>query len=412
MKMQRIETPAISHFAYLLADGGEAAVFDPRRDIDDYLMAARQLGVRIRYVVETHRQEDFVMGSAHLARVTGATIVNGDHELFGHGDRRLRDGDTFRLGELRVKALHTPGHTPESMSYAVYTPQDETQAWGVFTGDALFFGTTGRTDLTDADRAVENATLLYDSVHSRLADLGDGALVLPAHGPGSVCGAGMAERPYSTLGDEKRYNEVFTLDRDTFARRKGGERLPRPPFFRHMEEVNLEGGLPPVAGPGHVPLLDVEDFAERYPEGLLYDTREPEGFAGGHAPGSHSVWLGGLPVFGGWLGTAQTPIYLLTDRDADVDTAALHLSRIGLDNLRGALAGGFGTWRKSGRPIAMAGTLTPRELAERLAAETGLARRALYARALALAEEAAPRPDADAPRAEEDAARAEEDALE
>lgn len=116
MKMQRIETPAISHFAYLLADGGEAAVFDPRRDIDDYLMAARELGVRIRYVVETHRQEDFVMGAAHLARVTGATIVNGDHELFGHGDRRLRDGDTFRLGELRVKALHTPGHTPESMS--------------------------------------------------------------------------------------------------------------------------------------------------------------------------------------------------------------------------------------------------------------------------------------------------------
>lgn len=364
MKMMRIETPGISHYAYVIADGTDAAVFDPRRDVDDYLAAARQLGARIRFVVETHRQEDFVMGATSLAQATGAEIVNGDHELFGHGDVRLKQGDTFEIGKLTVRALHTPGHTPESMSYAVYTPQDDQQAWCVLTGDALFFGTTGRTDLTDAAKSVENAALLYDSVHQQLSGLGDTTLVLPAHGPGSVCGSGMAERPYSTIGEEKRYNDVFTLDRDTFARKKGGERLPRPPYFRHMEKVNLNGGLPPTIRPGTVPLLDVEAFADGLAEVLLYDTREPEGFAGGHVTGSYSIWLGGTPVFGGWVGTATSPIYLIGDRDADVDTAAMHLTRIGIDNVQGALAGGFGTWRKSGRPIECSGTITPRELAE------------------------------------------------
>ncbi len=366
MKMQRIETPGIAHYGYVIADGTEAAVIDPRRDVEDYLQAARSMGTRICYVVETHRQEDFVMGAAHLARETGARIVNGDHELFGHGHLRLADGDTFPLGGLTVRALHTPGHTPESMSYAVYGSGEERQPWCVFTGDTLFFGTTGRTDLSDADRAVENAALLYDSVHDKLADLGDTALVLPAHGPGSVCGSGMAERPYSTLGEEKRYNDVFTSSRDEFARSKGGERMPRPPFFRHMERVNLDGGAAPVLRPGDVPMLSVDAFAtaSEGADKLVYDCREPEAFAGGHVPGSYSIWLGGMPVFGGWVGDERSPVYLLTDRNADVDTAALHLSRIGIDRVEGALASGFGAWRKSGRPIATAGVVMPRELQE------------------------------------------------
>jgi hydroxyacylglutathione hydrolase len=363
MELRRIETPGIAHYAYLLADGNEAAVIDPSRDVTEYLQAAREAGTRIRYVMETHRQEDFVMGAAHLARVTGAEIVNGEHELFGHGDRRLADGDRFRVGNLTIRALATPGHTPESMSYAVYTSPDDADAWCVFTGDALFFGTTGRTDLPDADRSVENAALLYDSVHGQLAGLGDTTLVLPAHGPGSVCGSGMAQRPYSTIGEEKRYNDVFTLDRDGFAAKKGGERLSRPPYFRHMERVNLQGGLDPVIRPGDVPLLDVESFVGAGESETVYDLREPEAFAGGHVAGSYSIWLGGLPVFGGWMADERTPVYLIGDGDADVDAAAMHLTRIGIDNVRGGLAGGFGSWRSSGRDIEASGVITPRELA-------------------------------------------------
>lgn len=367
MQLVTLETPGIAHYAYLLVDGGEAAIIDPRRDIDDYLLAARAQGARIRYVVETHRQEDFVMGSAYLAQRVGAQIVNGRHQIFAHGDLKLGDDDSFAVGRLTVRALQTPGHTPESMSYAIYTEQRDAEPWGVFTGDALFFGTTGRTDLTDGLTSTEAAAMLYDSVHDKLSPLGDTTLILPAHGPGSVCGSGMVELPRSTLGAEKRYNEVFVLDREAFARKKGGERIPRPPYFRHMEGINRRGGLPPARRPGEVPLLQAADFGRRLDGPILIDTREPEGFAGGHVSGAHSVWMGGLPVFGGWVATHESPTMLISEHDQEVEEAVLHLSRIGIDNIQGALQGGFGSWRKSGKPIASTGTTTP----QRVHAELG-----------------------------------------
>lgn len=366
MEIRRFETPGLAHFAYLIADAGLAAVVDPRRDVDEYLEAARELGARIAFVIETHRQEDFVMGSAHLADRTGAQVVNGRHELFGRGDLRLADGEAFELGRLRVVARHTPGHTPESMSYALFDPRDPDQAFCVFTGDALFYGDTGRTDLPAADRATENAALLHDMVHQRIAPFGDAALILPAHGAGSVCGRGMAARPVSTIGAEKQYNEVFVLGRDEFARAKGEERIPRPPYFRHMERVNLRGGLAPVRRAGEVPLLSPDELSIATETGIVVDTRDPEGYAGGHIPGAYAIWLEGLPAFGGWIASERSTIYLCTGRDHQVDEAALALSRIGIDGVHGALRGGFPTWRASGRPIETSGIITPRQLAERL----------------------------------------------
>lgn len=363
VKLRRIETPGIAHYAYVLASESVAAVIDPSRDPNPYLDAVREWGVRITHIVETHRQEDFVMGSAHLAGLTGAAVVNGDFDTFGRGDLRLHDGEAFELGELTIRALHTPGHTPESMSYVV-CKSDVDRPWCVFTGDALFYGTTGRTDLSDADRAVENAGLLHDSVHGQFGCLPDTTLVLPAHGPGSVCGSGMDERPYSTIGEEKARNEVFTLSREKFAEKKGGERIPRPPYFRNMERVNLEGGLEPDASSLAVPLLAADSFARRSEGKRVFDTREPEGFAGGHIAGCRSIWLGGVPVFGGWMADAETPVFLVTDRTDDVKTAAEHLSRIGIDRVEGALKDGFGTWRQSGRPLEMCGTITPHTLSE------------------------------------------------
>lgn len=364
MKLHRIETPEIAHYAYLIADGDQAAIVDPRRDVDEYLDVARSLGVTIRYVLETHRQEDFVMGSSHLSERTGAKVVNGKHDLFGRGDMRLDDGASFTMGDLRFEALHTPGHTPESMSYAVYAGEGADAAWGVFTGDALFFGDTGRTDLPDAGRAAENAGLLYDMVHRKIAPLGDQALILPAHGPGSVCGSGMAELPHSTIGAERQYNAVFCLSREAFSRKKGAENLPRPPFFRLLEEVNLKGGLPPRQRPHDVPLVGPDTFAERSSDGLIIDMREPEAYAGGHIHEAYAIWKGGLPVFGGWIAEADTPLYLVGNHDAEAAEAFLHLSRIGMDGVKAALAGGFASWRSSGRPIATSGVITPRQLAE------------------------------------------------
>ncbi len=360
MKMQRIETPGIAHYAYLITDGTEAAVIDPGRFVEPYLEAAQTLGVRISHILETHRQEDFAMGSAYLAEQTGAQIANGNFKTFDHGDMRLNDGDSINVGSLTIKALHTPGHTPESMCYVVYPTDSE--AWCVLSGDALFYGTTGRTDLPDADKAVENAGILYDVVNEKLAGLPDTTVVLPAHGPGSVCGSGMTEKPFSTIGEEKQYNEVFTLSREQFAKKKGGERNPRPPFFRMMERVNKKGGLAPLPRTETVPLLTSREFEEQTRNQRIIDTREPEGYAGGHVAKSHSIWLGGLPVFGGWISDEKTPIFLITDRNEDVALAAKQLARIGIDNVDGALAGGFGSWRSSGKPITAAGTITPETL--------------------------------------------------
>src|SRR5690606_35669712 len=283
MDLLKFHSPGIAHISWLLADGGEAAVVDPRSDLDDYLATERRLGVQIRYVIETHRQEDFVLGSRGLRELTGAKVVNGVHPTFGRGDLRLEDGEEFELGSLRLRALHTPGHTPESLCWAVYTP-GSALAWGVFTGDTLFFGSTGRSDLPGKEQSVENAGLIWDAAQWKLAALGDAALVLPAHGPGSVCGAGMADRPYSSIGLERSCNPVFLQDRDTFAREKGEEsrRLPRPPYFTYMERVNLEGGLPPARPAAALPLLKPDAFAARLGEPLLLDTREPEAFAAAH----------------------------------------------------------------------------------------------------------------------------------
>lgn len=366
MFFQRIKTPGIAHVAYVIGDEGQAAIIDPRRDIDEYLRVARENDLSIEYVIETHRQEDFVTGSTELARVTGAKVVNGRHELFGRGDMRLKDGEEFTFGGLRLRALHTPGHTPESMCYAVFLDEAPTRAWGIFTGDTLFIGETGRTDLPNPQRTGENAGLLFDAVHEKLLPLGDQALIYPAHGSGSVCGGNIAERDDSTLGIERLYNAVFTQSRSDFIRSKVNERIPRPPYFEVMEKLNLKGGAPLAKPAKEVPILQPKKFASSLGEAVVFDARDPEAFAAGHIPKSYSVWAKGLPVFGGWLATATTPVLLVLPSIDELEPAVLSLARIGVDNVIGVLAGGFETWRDAGLPIESTGTVSPRALERNL----------------------------------------------
>lgn len=362
MFFQRIKTPGIAHAAYVVGNQGEAAVVDPRRDIDEYLRVAREQKLTITRVFETHRQEDFVLGSAELARVTGAKIINGEHALFGHGDVRLRDGEEHGFGGLRMRALHTPGHTPESMCYAVFLSEVPDRAWGLFSGDTLFIGETGRTDLPDRTKTAENAALLYDMVHQKLAPLGDQALLFPAHASGSVCGGNIAERDDSTIGLERRYNPVFTKSKAAFVAAKLRERIPRPPYFTEMEKINLKGGIPLAKRADEIPVLQPDAFAAAMKNGIAIDAREPEAFAGGHIPNSISIWAGGLPVFGGWVAGPTTRVYLVLPSMDALSQAVLSLARIGIDAVEGVLAGGFESWRNAGLPIAHAGALTPREL--------------------------------------------------
>jgi hydroxyacylglutathione hydrolase len=359
MIFERIKTPGIAHVAYLIGNKGEGTVVDPRRDIEEYLKLARKHKLTIKYVLETHRQEDFVMGAAELARQCGAKVINGRHNAFGHGDIRLDDGEAFDIAKgLRIVALHTPGHTPESMCYAVYLEDSPDLAWAVFSGDTLFIGEAGRTDLTDPSQTAQHAGQLYDAVHAKLVPLGDQAILLPAHGSGSVCGGNIAERDDSTIGLERHYNPVFVRSRQVFVEGKLDERIPRPPYFRHMEQVNAKGGMGPLLATSAVRVLQPEQFQAESRRGVVFDLRLPEAFAGGHVPGSYSIWADGLPVFAGWVAEPGTPIYLVVD-DADkaLDEAVKALGRVGLDHVEGVLAGSFEAWRDHGLPMAGVGTV-------------------------------------------------------
>jgi hydroxyacylglutathione hydrolase len=190
--------------------------------------------------------------------------------------------------------------------------------------------------------------------------LGDQTILLPAHGAGSVCGGNIAERDDSTIGLERRYNPVFVRSREDFVKGKLDERIPRPPYFRHMEQVNSKGGMGPLTSASAVRVLQPEEFQAECRRGVVFDLRRPEAFAGGHVPGSYSIWSEGLPVFAGWVAEAGTPIYLVLDDAAKaLDDAVKALGRVGLDHVEGVLAGSFEAWRDHGLPMAGLGTVEP-----------------------------------------------------
>jgi hydroxyacylglutathione hydrolase len=362
---KRLKASGLGQNSYMLGCGeGIAVVIDPRRDVDEYLELAQNNGLTITYIFETHRQEDFEFGSRTLADVTGAQIVTGRHELFGQSDIKLENGEELKAGTSRFVALETPGHTPESMTYAAYPKDIGATCWGIFTGDTLFVSATGRTDLSDPEKTRENAGLLYDSIHEKIAPLGDETLIFPAHGAGSACGGNISDRDDSTLGIEKETNLVFKVSRDEFMDHKVAEKLPRPPYFSHMEKVNLQGGRP-RPGKG-VRMLQPHEFQERMKEGVMIDCRPPDAFAGSHIPESYNIWLQGLPAFTGWVADENSAIFLVVDEPRHIHEAVTSLARIGFDRVEGVLAGGIEAWRNQGLASDRLGTTSAQECAERM----------------------------------------------
>ncbi|MBU1750692.1 MAG: MBL fold metallo-hydrolase, partial [Chloroflexi bacterium] len=226
MLFERIESKGLAHYSYLIGDGQEAMVIDPRRDCDIYVEQAVKAGFRITHILETHRNEDYVIGSPELAARTGAAIWHADAQWDYQYGQPVQDGQTWPVGRLKVQAIHTPGHTPGHMSYLLHDPDGA--PWVVFTGDALFAGDVGRVDLLGMDRAAEMAGRLYDTLFGRLLPLGDQVIVCPAHGAGSVCGTAIAERLWTTVGLERRLNPSLQhTDRAGFVAQTARE-LERP----------------------------------------------------------------------------------------------------------------------------------------------------------------------------------------
>lgn len=366
MIFHRIKSEGTAHNSYLLGSGNDAIVIDPRRDCDIYLDLAKRNGMRITLIFETHRNEDFTSGSVELQHFTGAEIFHGEGLDWQYGSL-VKEGDVFPFGDLWITALSTPGHTDESMSYVLRDTPTGRAGLMVFTGDALFVNDTGRIDFYGPVEALRLAGELFDSIHRKLLPLGDGVIICPAHGSGSVCGSNISDRDESTIGVEKLRNPWLQIkDRDEFVRLKAAEKHTLPHYFRMMEKYNLEG--PPLLRNLLMPVpLSPEEFRKKMEDGaVVVDTSRPAAFGGAHIRGVYSIPLESLSVYGGWVLPYDRPILLVTENDADVDEAVRYLVRSGYDRIEGYLAGGTEEWYNNGYPVEKLPLLTVSELKTRL----------------------------------------------
>ncbi|NQT47518.1 MAG: MBL fold metallo-hydrolase, partial [Chloroflexi bacterium] len=305
-------------------------------------------------------------GSIELNHFTGAEIYHGPGLNWKYGIT-LKDGQEFRVGGLKLTALHTPGHTDESMSYALCDLSSGQATVMVFTGDALFVDDVGRIDFYGPEEAPRLAGALYDSIFQRILPLGDGAILCPGHGAGSVCGAGIGDRDESTLGIERAQNRMLQFeDRDEFINFKVGQKLEYPPYFRMMERYNLEGPHLLSCMPLPVPFTPFEFREEMMRGAMVVDTSWPAAFGGAHISGSYSVWLEGLPAFAGWVLPYDKPILLVLQDQLHLDKAVRYLVRLGYDNILGYLKGGIEGWYNAGFRVEHLRLLSVHELKAKL----------------------------------------------
>ena len=366
MQLKTIVSEGLAHYAYLVVDGGEAALIDPGRDIDRYLKAAAAAEARITRIFETHRNEDYISGACELAERTGADVWRGhapDHEVAYA--RPIRDGQCFEFGGVRLTAIETPGHTEDSISIVLAHLETGEEPIAVFTGDALFVGDVGRTDF-DPERAAEAAGSLHDSLHRKLLPLGDSVLVYPAHGAGSVCGSGMAKRTFTSIGYERANNPRLQLDRKAFIAAKTAEHHYFPPYFERMQAANSGQG----PGLGRLPdpqAMSLDALGAALKSGAqLLDLRPDPAVGGACVREAIAIPLDMLASFGGWFLDADRPLVLLLDAPDDRETAVRTLVRIGYDRIEGFLASGFEGWATAGRPVASIPGLDVHALRDRL----------------------------------------------
>ncbi|HUS79210.1 MAG TPA: MBL fold metallo-hydrolase [Patescibacteria group bacterium] len=370
MFFEKIKSDVVAHLSYIVGSKGEAMVVDPQRDCQVYIDITKREGLRIRYVFETHRNEDYVIGSLELADLTGAEIFHGPWPKFKYGNR-AGDGQEFRIGDLKVTAIHTPGHTPGCTSYAVTDLTMGKDTVMVFTGDTLFVGDVGRTDFAGPERRREWSKNLYDSIFNKLLPLGDQVILCPAHGSGSVCGGGIADREYSTLGLERLMNPVLQKGREEFVDFKVEEHHEYAPYFNMMETLNVEGAPYVGCGP-NPPTMKPGEFKEMVDAGaIVVDTRPPPSFGAGHIKGSYALSLKRLGA-GGWVLPYDKPILLVLADQSHLDYVSRSLVRLGYDNVTGYLGGTMVTWYKAALPVETLEMKTVMQLREEMGAGENL----------------------------------------
>ncbi len=367
MYFEQFYLGCLAHASYMLGSEGEAAVVDPQRDVEIYLKAADEQGLKIRHIFETHLHADFVSGHLELAERTGAKIYIGAEAGATFSHEPLRHGSEVQVGKLRFTALETPGHTPEGICLVVVDQEKSSEPWAVLTGDTLFIGDVGRPDLSKAHTPQQLAGSLYDSLHGKLMTLGDQVLVYPAHGAGSLCGRNMRAERSSTIGTERLTNYALQIkSREEFIRQLTENMPSRPEYFLEDAQINRVGA-PALAELRDLPPIAVSELNERLQQGVfVLDVRPNADFAAAHVPGSVNIALSGQ--FASWAGTimglSARPV-LIADSPEQYAEARLRLARVGIEDPRGFLPGGIAAWKQVGFPLAHVRQITVQELADR-----------------------------------------------
>jgi len=340
-----VKSEGIAHKSYFIGSNGTAAVIDPRRDCDIYIEIAEQNNMKIEYIFETHRNEDYTIGSVELREIVGADIFHGKGLGFAYGNS-VSEGNKFQIGSLVLEIIETPGHTNESISIMVKDRDVSDDVYMIFTGDSLFAGEIGRCDLYGEENKARMAEAMYTSIFKKILPLGDNVIVCPAHGSGSICGAEIREQELTTVGYEKKTNPLLQKDKKGFIKTKVEEKLYTPPYFKKMEKNNLEGPNLICKLPYLKPLNihEVKELMAR--EAQVVDVRDPTAFAGGHIPNTLNIWKDGLPAYVGWFLNYEQPIIIVDDNNNQIDEIKRYLIRLGYDSVYGYLSGGFPVWFK------------------------------------------------------------------
>lgn len=345
----------LAHASYLIGSEGGAIVVDPQRDVDQYIGEAKAHGLEIKYVIETHLHADFVSGHRELAERTGAEIVFSKHAGAAFPHRAVSDGDEIILGKVKLQFMETPGHTPESMCILVSDTEVSDQPQKILTGDTLFVGDVGRPDLAGGKGYTPQmmAAMMYDTLHEKLLKLNDNVEVYPAHGAGSMCGKNMSKETSSTIGQQRKFNYALQpMSKDAFVRMMTAELPEAPAYFPKDAEINRHGAgaLNQLERPKALTADEVLNLIERQTDKhLVLDVRSAADFGAGHVPGAINIGLGGqFAIWAGVLIAIGTPIILIAESEAKMEEAVMRLARVGIESVKGYLAGGIEAWRSAG----------------------------------------------------------------
>lgn len=368
MYIEQLYTNCLAEAAYYIESEGEAIIIDPIRETDPYIKKLKERGAQLKNVLETHFHADFVSGHIDLANKTGAQIVFGPTAETGYKVHIAKDGEVFSIGKIKIKVLHTPGHTPESTCYLLTDENGKDHC--VFTGDTLFVGDVGRPDLLDGKMTKEElAGMMYDSLNNKLKKLADDVIVYPAHGPGSACGKNIGKETWSTIGTQRKSNYAMQdMPKDRFVKMVT-EGLSAPPQYFFKDAMINKNGYDNIEEvlKKNIKAISVEEVKQNISNGaLVLDTRNPDDFEKGYIKGSMNIGLNG--TYAVWVGTLidiNKTLVIIADEGKEQESI-LRLARVGYENVAGYLKGGINAWKNAGNTLEKVTSIAPEEFAKRI----------------------------------------------